>query len=721
MAIRDNGLENHSLVANPLVQLYAQCGSLTEAQQVFDTLLERDEPAWASLIVGYVRSGKFQHAFELFDQMQAAGVPPGRHIYSALIKACSARKLLDKGRIIHVDLVSEGFETDNMVSNTLVDMYGRCNSVVEARDVFDELMDKNVVTWNALISVYADQGLAKEALLCMQQMQSEGIVPDAVTLLCSLKACVSIGDLQVGQRLHIEVAKKGFEHHLFLGCTLIDMYAKQGLLFDAHEIFNELPSPCVASWSALIAGYVENGQTREALNILAKMQRHGVSPNVVTFIYGLKACSNLQALDKGQELHAEVIVEGLEDHPFVNSSLVDMYARCGAFAEAREVFDELPHQDIVSWTTLISAYADNGHDKQAIICLEAMQKLGISPNVITIVCSLKACGNTGNLSVGKKLHMDIIVEQLEGNPFATNSLIYMYTKCGSLDEAWHIFEEMHSPDIISWNSIISGFAEQGENERALALSKQMQEQGLLPDNTTLVGVLKAVANMEAFEHGRRLHAQVFHSCEDQSIDLIVATALVDMYCKCGSIVYAQQVFNKMETKDYVLWTSLLTGYAQQGYSDLLFQAYDSMKAHGLQPTAVTFLSLLNVCSHAGLINSAYSILEVMCGYGIEPDIKHLNCIVDLLGRSGQFFLAFAVLERLPIKPTYIIWSTILGHCRNHSISELAQYVFECAVSDEEVESAFFVVMSNLSSEFVSEEYEDVLHSCYGTSASSSLL
>lgn len=707
MDIKHKGVEDHSLVANPLVQLYAQCGSLIDAQQAFDRLLERDEPSWTSLIVGYVKSGKFKQAFDLFDQMQVSAVAPSKHTYTALIKACSNCQWLDKGRHLHNEVVKDGFETENMIGNTLVDMYGKCNFLAEARDVFDELDDKSVVSWNALISGYADHGLAKEAFLCLEQMQSKGVASDDVTFLCSLKACASIGEVQVGQRFHAEVVKEGFENRLFLGSALIDMYAKRGLLVEAQDIFNELPSRCVVSWTSLIAGYVEHGHAKEALKCLEQMQEQGVSPSVVTFICSLKACSIIQALDKGQELHVEIVKEGFEDHPFVNSNLVDMYAKCGCLIEACEVFEELPNQDIVSWTTLIAAYADNGHDKEALLCLEAMQKLGMSPNVITIVCSLKACGNIGDIDRGRKLHTVIVTKQLERNPFAVNSLVCMYAKCGSLDEAWDIFEELHSPDGIAWNAIIMGCAEQGENERALALSVQMQEQGLLPDETTLGSTLKAVGNMEALEYGKRLHAQVFKFNGAQFADVIVATAFMDMYCKCGSMSRAQQVFDSMETKDRVLWTALLTGYSQQGDSDLVFHVYDNMRIGGLQPNTITFLSLLNACSHSGLIHRAYEILVTMRNkYGIEPSIKHLNCIVDLLGRSGQFVQAIAVLEKLPMQPSYIVWSTLLGHCRNHSCAELAKYVFECALSDKDLESAFFVTMSNLSGDLMSEDYEE---------------
>ncbi|KAI5070752.1 hypothetical protein GOP47_0015095 [Adiantum capillus-veneris] len=708
MDIKDSGLEAHSLVANPLVQLYAQCGSLPDAQQAFDRLLEPDEPSWTSLIVGYVKAGKYNQAFDLFDRMQVVAIEPRKHAYAALIKACSSRQWLDKGRRLHDDVVKNGFETENMIGNTLVDMYGKCNSVVEARDVFDELLDKSVVSWNALISGYADHGLAEEAFSCLEQMQSKGLVPDEVTFLCSLKACASIGAVQTGQRLHAEVAKEGFEHHLFLASSLIDMYAKRGFLVEAQEVLNELPSCCVVAWTALLGGYVEHGQPKKALECLAEIQRQGMSPTVVTFMSGLKACSALQALEKGQELHVEIITEGFEDHPIVNSNLVDMYAKSGRLVEAREVFDERSHQDIVSWTTLIAAYADNGHDKEALRCLDAMQQLGISPNVITIVCSLKACCNIGDIDRGRKLHTDIMIEQLEGNYFAINSLVCMYAKCGFLGEALELFEELRSPDVISWNAIIMGCVEQEENERALALYTQMLEQGLLPDNTTFVCMLKAVGNMETFEYGMKLHAQVFNFNQDQLTDVVFATALIDMYCKCGRMSRAQQVFDSsIATKDRILWTALLTGYAQQGSSNLVFQVYDNMRMGGLQPNAITFLSLLNVCSHSGLVDTAYEILQTMKNkYGIEPGIKHLNCVVDLLGRSGHFVQAVAVLEKLPVQPCYVIWSTLLCHCRNHSCAELAKYVFECALSDRELESAVFVVMSNMSGDFLPEDYEE---------------
>ncbi|MCO5603111.1 hypothetical protein L7F22_057257 [Adiantum nelumboides] len=284
----------------------------------------------------------------------------------------------------------------------------------------------------------------------------------------------------------------------------------------------------------------------------------------------------------------------------------------------------------------------------------SMERLHRRSCLSTFVLSIEECRKTRDLALAKRLHMDIKDSGLEAHRVVANPLVQLYAQCGSLSAAQEAFDRLLEAEEPSWTSLI-------------------------------VGYVKA----------------------EQLSDVVFPTAFIDMYCNCGSMTLAQQVFDIIKTKDRILWTALLTGYAQQGNSNLVFQVYDNMRLSGLQPNSITFLSLLNVCSHSGLCNTATEILEVMRNkYGIEPDIKHLNCAVDLLGRSGQFVEAVAVLEKLPIQPSYVIWSTLLCHCRNHSCAELAKYVFECALSEKELESAFFVIMSNMSGDFLSEDYDE---------------
>ena len=677
------------------------------------------------LIHNYVVSGQYNQALTLFHKMkeeeeeeeEQENHPQQQQHFGCnkqtlldLMKACSKINSLYTARQVHYEIVKHGFETNQSIGNTLVDMYGKCDSILEARDVFDDLPRRDLVSWNALISGYADHSLGEEALRCLEQMKYHGIIPDAITYLGAMKACASMRDLRKGQKLHVEMIKKGFESHVFLSCTMVDMYAKSGWLVDAQGIFDALPERGMVSWTVLMSGYADHGHGEEALKCLAQMQREGWLPNVVTFVCGLKACSSSRAIDKGRELHCEIAKEGFEKHPFINSALVDMYAKCGSVSESRDVFDEIIDQDIVSWTALIAGYAEHGYDEEALNTLEAMRCAGISPNVITLVCSLKACGNIGDIDKGRMLHCEIVIQEFEENSYAINTLVGMYAKCGFVDEALSMFEELPSYDIVSWNAMILGYAEQGDIENAFILGAQMQEQGLLFDGITFVCLLKAICNTEALETGKRIHAQMLRLNGIETNDVIISTAFIDMYSKCGNMSYAQEIFNNMYTKDHILWTALLTGYSQQGKSEHVFHLFDTMKTAGVQPNAVTFLSLLNACSHSGLIDKAYEFLEVMKrDYGIVPTVKHHNCILDLLSRAGQVIQAMEVLDNMPTQPSFVTWSTVLGHCRNQGNVRLAKHAFECAMAlGDNKHSSAFILMSNMLGDLLLEEYEEMI-------------
>eukprot|EP00250_Pteridium_aquilinum_P019032 c24264_g2_i1 orf=938-2350(+) len=322
------GFEEDMFLAYALVSIYARCGSLMEAEILFHSLPSRDVILWTAIIDGYVDQGLSEKALDYLEQMQLEEVVPDTISYVCGVKACCSSVAIDKGQKIHTDIVKKGMDTDVLVANTLANMYSKCGSLEDAKDVFDKLQDRDVVTWTALVVGYAEHGLSEKALNCLEQMKAEGIHSDAVVLTSGMKACGSLGALKSGQKLHAEIVKQGLEIFSFIGSTLADMYGNCGHFVEAQDVFYALPTPDAVAWNVLISRYADLGFGEKALDFFEEMQKSAVSQDPVTYSSSLKACGDCQDLQRGQQIHAQITRTGFGSDAIVGNTLVYMYAKC---------------------------------------------------------------------------------------------------------------------------------------------------------------------------------------------------------------------------------------------------------------------------------------------------------------------------------------------------------------------------------------------------------
>lgn len=587
------GLESHRVLGNYVVPMFVECESLLDAQQVFNRLVWRNEFSWTILMQGYLDCGKAQHALDLFVPMHEDSIHPSTHTFVVLLKCCAKLTCILRGQEIHTDIIKEGFERVLFVGNMLLDMYAKCGSLMEARKIFDDLRARDIVSWSALITGYADCGLGEEALMCFRQMQLEGMSQDGIIYICCLKACGNMEFIHRVREMHSEIVEQGFESDLYVGNTLLDMYTKCGSLVEAQKVFDKLPVQDVVSWTALIAGYADHGCNKEALNCFDQMQLKGVSPNMVTFVSTLRVCGSIGVIDRSLEMHAEIVNKGYELESPVRGYLVDLYIKCGLLGEAEVTFESLLLKDAGAWKALIMGYAEHGLGDEAMACFRQMQLKGVSP------------------------------------------------------------------DIVLWNSVILGYAEQRQSDKAFNVYLQMQEQGLLPNNVTFLNILRACGDSSALGNGKRAHTHLHKDGGVKITDTNLTTALQDMYGRCGSMVNAQQVFDATPLRDLVAWNALITGYAHQGQTEPVFHLFHGLQEEGIRPDATTFLGILNVCNHMGLLEMGCHYFESMSKeHGITPTIKHHSCMLDLLGRAGHFNEVVVMLEKMPFQPDLAVWHSV---------------------------------------------------------------
>ncbi|KAI5080205.1 hypothetical protein GOP47_0005684 [Adiantum capillus-veneris] len=675
-----------AFIACSLVMLYAGCGLLDVAASVFDAFPLKNAFLYNSLIGGYAECGHNDQVFDRFDEMKMKGVSPDAATYVCTLKACGNAKAVDKGQEIHAEIERQGLLRKNLiVGNSVVCMYTKCSFLETAQHVFYDLHTHDTVSWNTLISGYAEHGLGDEALKCFGQMQLEGNSPDAITCVCCLKVCGKMVAINKGQEIHAEVERLALlQANHYVGSTLVDMYGKCGLLAKAKEVFLRLPCQDVVAWNALLGCHAEYGNGEEVLTFLEDLHRVCISPDGLTFICCLKACGKLRAIDRGQDIHAEVEKRALlESDLLIGSSLVDMYAKCGCLAQAQHVFDRTSTRNLVSWNALIAGHTEHGHFDKALRIYEQMQLEGVFPDAATLVCTLKACGSIGATEQGRKLRVAIEGQGLLMRDILVgNALIDMYAKSGLLAAAQEVFDNLQVKDTVTWNALIAGYAVHNHGEKALDSFQKMRVAGVHANAVSFVCSLKACSSLGAFDSGRDLHIEIERLGLLEK-DLVVGNNLVDMYARCGLLSLAKQVFDKLLGRDVVSWTALMAGYGRLGQSEKVFHSFDKMVGEGVKPNLVTFLVVLTACSRTSLFDRSQTYIEAMSiDHGLVPSLEHHTCIVDVFCRSGKLDAADMMLRKSVPFLDSVVWHALLDACRKWGNVEIAKRVFKNLVDSE---------------------------------------
>lgn len=488
---------------------------------------------------------------------------------------------------------------------------------------------------------------------------------DEILLGKSLNTAAARKDLQEGARLHAAIIKFGLlEINIFLGSILVNLYCKCGDLDKGQHVFDELPIRNVVSWNGLVGGYAQHGQGAHALRCLKCMQQEGLSPDAVTLTCILKACSSIGAVEKGQEVHAEIVKTGLlEIDVVLGNASIDMYAKYGALSKACQILKELPVRNVVSWTVLILAHCQSGHGEDAFDCYEQMKGESLSPDAVTFSCILKACGIIGSIEKGREVFADVIRRGLfETSTVLGNAIVDMYTKCGALAEAQHVFNRLAVRDVISWNALIGGYCEKGFGEDALYCFEMMSHDDLSPDEVTLSAALKACGSIGAVEKGKEIHSLVVRYGW-LGKDINVGNALVDLYTKCGALAKAQLVFKELYMRDVVSWTVLITGFSQNGHGEDALHCFEKLKCEGVLPDVVALVSIIKACGSARALNMGKELHTEIIKRGLSgKDVVLEDALVGMYAKCGGLAEAYQVFGQSPVQDVASWNALVVGFC-----------------------------------------------------------
>ncbi|MCL7041250.1 hypothetical protein MKW94_001853 [Papaver nudicaule] len=447
-------------------------------------------------------------------------------------------------------------------------------------------------------------------------------------------------------------------------------------------------------------------------------------------------------MQEAKKLHAHIIINGFQQQEtYLLRKLITFLAisNPSSLNYARLIFDQIQHKSTFVYNTMIRAYFSSCNPQNSFVLYNQMHRNG-RPSVdkYTFPFVLKACSVLGDIRKGEESHCQVVKNGFGSNVFVQNSLIHFYGSNAKINSARLVFDEMLERDVATWTTLVSCYANHGSIETAFKLFKEMPEKsvvsfsamitgcvrkgrfnealeffrelqirGLEPNDSTVMGVISASANLGSLDTGKWIHSYIRNKKGNDQFDSYMNTALIDMYFKCGSIKDAIHVFEGVEVKLVGEWTAMISGMAMHGFGERSVELFENMVELGVKPNAITFVGLLSGCTHAGLVEEGLTYFKRMKSeFGIEPTIEHFGCVVDLLSRAGLIAEAVTFMNNMPLKANAAIWGAVLNACRVHKNVEVGQLAARWLLREEPWNAAVYMSLLSLYTE--ADRWDDVV-------------
>ncbi|KAK7363606.1 hypothetical protein VNO77_05755 [Canavalia gladiata] len=412
------------------------------------------------------------------------------------------------------------------------------------------------------------------------------------------------------------------------------------------------------------------------------------------FVGKLLTCKDLAST---ASTHSNVVKYGLSNDTVTTNHLINCYIRLRRIDHARKLFDEMPQRNVVSWTSLMAGYVRQSQPNMAFSLFNQMQGALVQPNEFTFATLINACSILANLDIGRRIHALVEASGFHSNLVVCSCLIDMYGKCNRVDEARLIFDSMCTRNVVSWTSMITAYSQNAQGHHALQLLKELNHSSLLdkPNHFMLCSAICACASLGSLGSGKIIHGVVIRLGHDSSD--VVASALVDMYAKCGCVNYCDKIFRRILNPSVIPYTSMIVGAAKYGLGTFSLQLFQEMVDRRIEPNDITFVGVLHACSHSGLIDKGLELLNSMRGkYGVMPDAKHYTCIADMLGRVGRIEEAYQLAKSVQVEGEgyALLWGTLLSASRLHGRVDIALEASNRLIESNQQVAGAYVTLSN---------------------------
>ncbi|XP_059305690.1 pentatricopeptide repeat-containing protein At2g37310 [Lycium ferocissimum] len=548
-------------------------------------------------------------------------------LYGHLLQLCKEHHLIRQGKQLHARLVLSSTIPNNYLASKLINFYSKTKHLKEAHQVFDEIPERNTFSWNALLIGYSSQNYHVETLKLFSSflLNNFDVKPDNFTVTCVLKAVSGVlGDSILVKMIHCYVVKNGFDSDVFVLNGLISSYSKTGDMVLAKSVFDEILERDVVSWNSMTSGYSQCGFYDECKGLYREMVKlEGFRPDGVTVVSVLQACAQSNDLILGMEIHHYIIENKIEVDISVFNSIIALYSKCGSLDYARELFEEMSERDEITYGAMISGYMTYGF----------------------------------------------------------------------VDKAVSLFQELEKPSLSAWNALVSGLVQNNLYNRALELVREMQLSGVQPNAVTLSSILPGISDIAFAKGGKEVHCYAIKSECNQNI--FVATGLIDTYAKLGFIQLSFRVFDHTKDRSVIIWTAIISAYANHGDAKVALDLFNVMLSHCIKPDSITFTAVLAACAHSGLVEDGRRIFELLAKYGIEPLDEHYACMVGVLSRAGKLSEAVDLIGKMPIEPSARVWGALLNGASIYGDVEVGRFACSRLFEIEPENTGNYTIMANL--------------------------
>ncbi|CAI9109937.1 OLC1v1009879C1 [Oldenlandia corymbosa var. corymbosa] len=626
-----------------------------------------------------------------------------RMTFSHIFQECSIQRAFGPGKQAHARMLITGFRPTVFVSNCLLQMCVRCSDLKYAYQVFDRMSDrdtvtwntmifaysavdigmsqslfdlmpeKDVISWNTLISGYLQNGDYRKPAQILVEMQRESVALDWTTFAVVLKACSGVEDYELGVQVHGLVVKLGFELDVVAGSALVDMYGKCKRFHHSLKCFDELPGKNSVSWSAVIAGCVQNDEFVRGLQLFKEMQREGVGVSQSTYASIFRACAAVPKVRLGSQLHGHAIKNNFGKDIIVGTATLDMYAKCGNLLCAKQVFDWLPNRSLQCHNAIIVGYSRHDRGLDALKILKLLLKTNLGFNEITLSGAFSACAAIKGLNEGSQIHSLALKSPFMFDVCVANAILDMYGKCGVLFDARCIFDEMEIKDAVSWNAIIAAYEQNGNEEETAMLFVSMLQYNMEPDEFTYGSVVKACAGQQALSRGMEIHGLIIKS--GMGLESFTGGALVDMYCKCGKVEEAEKLHDRMEQQSTVSWNAMISGFSSREQSEEAQMFFAKMLEIGVAPDNFTFATVLDTCANLATIALGMQIHAQVIKQELQADVFITSTLVDMYSKCGNLQDSRLVFEKAQNRD-FVTWNALVCGYAQHGLGEEALKTFE---------------------------------------------
>ena len=598
-------------------------------------------------------------------------------------------------------------------SDSVIKVFNHCSSGgIKQLDLIIPLLNQfklSTFCWNSAIRGYEKNQSPEKSVLLYKQMIQSSVLPDKFTFPFVLKACGNSYLVEEGMQIHCQILKSPLCEDTYVLDNLLLMYSKCGEIEKARFVFNLLPYKKLICWNMMIDGYVKHGNLEIALELFECMPKRDIfSWNIMIEGYS----------KRGDIIPARILFHKMPERDTVSwNSMIDGYVKSGDMHTAKDLFDWMPSKDVITWGIMINGLSKSGKVEMAHCLFEKIphrslvmwnslihgyakcddlddaHKLFLMmpiKNISSYNVMIDTLLKGGNI---EKAHQ-LFDEMPQKDIVSWNVMIDGHARSGNMEYARKLFDALPYRDIISWNVLISGYKNNGLHEKVILLFWEMLFSGGKPDCCTLATVISVISYLGLYEHGTWVHAYLER--ENYPIDGIIGVSLIDMYSKCGYVDIALQFFHQIPQKTKDHWNSVISGVAIHGLGNLALSLFNQMEQSNVKPDAITFVNILNACSHAGLVRESQWYFDLMKSkYGISPTIQHFGCMVDILARSGDLDGAMKLLKGLPVNANDAVWRALLSASTNYGNAPIAEYAAMNLAELAPCDSSSYILLSSV--------------------------